>query len=93
MALLGWVPGTEAGLPDKSQPRFIHNTSGRFECRWATVHVQQDSPAIMLKVCQAPLLLLPVPASLSVIASISRHSCMTLCSHKAKQELQWGASY
>lgn len=50
MALLGWVPGTEAHLPDPSQPRFIHNTSGRFESRWATVHVQEDSPAIMLKV-------------------------------------------
>ena len=31
MALLGWVPGTgEAGpLPDTSQPRFVHNSSGR----------------------------------------------------------------
>ena len=51
MALLGWVPGSEARLPDTSQPRFIYNTSGRFECRWATVHIKQDSPAIMLKVC------------------------------------------
>lgn len=50
MALLGWVPGTESQLADPAQPRFIHNTSGRFESRWATVQVQQDSPAIMLKV-------------------------------------------
>ncbi|DBA68000.1 hypothetical protein WJX79_010614 [Trebouxia sp. C0005] len=49
MALLGWVPGTEAQLPDPAQPRFIHNTSGRFESRWATVQIQEDSPAIMLK--------------------------------------------
>lgn len=50
MALLGWVPGTESQLADPSQPRFIHNTSGRFESRWATVQIQEDSPAIMLKV-------------------------------------------
>ncbi len=50
MALLGWVPGTEAQLADPAQPRFIHNTSGRFESRWATVQIQKDSPAIMLKV-------------------------------------------
>ncbi|KAL3143377.1 hypothetical protein ABBQ38_002205 [Trebouxia sp. C0009 RCD-2024] len=49
MALLGWVPGTESQLADPAQPRFNHNTSGRFESRWATVQVQQDSPAIMLK--------------------------------------------
>ena len=58
MALLGWVPGTESQLADPAQPRFIHNTSGRFESRWATVQVQQDSPAIMLKV--TPPLLLPL---------------------------------
>ena len=56
MALLGWVPGTESQLADPAQPRFIHNTSGRFESRWATVQIQQDSPAIMLKV--SPTLLL-----------------------------------
>lgn len=52
MALLGWVPGTESQLADPAQPRFIHNTSGRFESRWATVQIQEDSPAIMLKVSQ-----------------------------------------
>lgn len=31
MALLGWVPGTgqQGPLPDTSQPRFVHNSSGR----------------------------------------------------------------
>lgn len=57
MALLGWVPGAEeaqAGtsgrLPDLAQPRFVHNTSGRFESRWATVTVLPGSPAVLLKV-------------------------------------------
>lgn len=36
-------------LPDLEQPRFIHNTSGRFECRWTNVQIL-DSPAVMLKV-------------------------------------------
>lgn len=45
-ALLGWVPWP--GLPDECQPRFIRNTSGRFESRWATVKIL-PSPAIMLK--------------------------------------------
>lgn len=58
MALLGWVPGTESQLADPAQPRFIHNTSGRFESRWATVQIQLDSPAIMLKVSCTLLLLL-----------------------------------
>jgi phosphoribosylformylglycinamidine synthase len=43
--LLGWVPWQ--GLAAETQPRFIHNRSGRFESRWTTVRVQ-DSPAIML---------------------------------------------
>ncbi len=48
MALLGWVPGT-GNLPDAAQPRFVRNQSGRFESRFATVTVQEDSPAVMLK--------------------------------------------
>lgn len=53
MALLGWVPGgladvTGGLLPDVRQPRFVHNTSGRFECRWAHVTVQ-PSPSVLLK--------------------------------------------
>jgi phosphoribosylformylglycinamidine synthase len=46
MALLGWIPWK--GIPDKSQPRFIQNQSGRFESRFSTVHIL-PSPAIMLK--------------------------------------------
>jgi phosphoribosylformylglycinamidine synthase len=44
--LLGWVPWR--GLAADKQPRFVHNTSGRFESRWTTVRVQ-DSPAMMLR--------------------------------------------
>ncbi len=46
MALLGWVPWR--GIADEAQPRFIHNLSGRFESRFATVRIDR-SPAIMLK--------------------------------------------
>ncbi|NWF93192.1 MAG: phosphoribosylformylglycinamidine synthase [Syntrophaceae bacterium] len=45
-ALLGWVPWT--GIPDRQQPRFVQNLSGRFESRWVTVKIL-DSPAIMFK--------------------------------------------
>ena len=45
MALLGWVPGED--LPDTSQPRFVHNTSGRFESRFSTVRIGTSS-AVML---------------------------------------------
>jgi phosphoribosylformylglycinamidine synthase len=47
MALLGWVPGI-ADLAIEKQPRFIRNTSGRFESRFPTVRID-ESPAIMLK--------------------------------------------
>ncbi len=46
MALLGWVPWQ--GIPDKFQPRFIQNKSGRFESRFAMVKILK-SPAVMLK--------------------------------------------
>ena len=46
MALLGWVPWR--GIPDRVQPRFIQNKSGRFESRFSTVCIL-DSPAIMLR--------------------------------------------
>ncbi|KAL3581577.1 hypothetical protein D5086_015909 [Populus alba] len=53
MALLGWVPGPQVGDVfgtggDPSQPRFVHNESGRFECRFTSVTIE-DSPAIMFK--------------------------------------------
>ena len=44
--LLGWVPWQ--GIEPERQPRFIHNLSGRFESRWATVKVL-PSQAIMLQ--------------------------------------------
>jgi phosphoribosylformylglycinamidine synthase len=46
LAHLGWVPGTESSgvLPLEQQPRFVHNTSGRFESRWVTVRIN-PSPA------------------------------------------------
>jgi phosphoribosylformylglycinamidine synthase len=50
MALLGFVPA-EGGLGDTSdeqQPRFIHNESGRFESRWVTVGIDENTPAVML---------------------------------------------
>ena len=44
--LLGWVPWS--GIPENQQPRFIQNTSGRFESRWVSVKIL-ESPAIMFK--------------------------------------------
>lgn len=53
MALLGWIPGPQVGGAlgaggDPSQPRFVHNESGRFECRFTSVKIK-DSPAMMFK--------------------------------------------
>ncbi|KAL6009834.1 hypothetical protein ACLOJK_000264 [Asimina triloba] len=53
MALLGWVPGSQLGGVlgaggDKSQPRFVHNESGRFECRFTSVTIG-ESPSIMFR--------------------------------------------
>ncbi|HSX24652.1 MAG TPA: phosphoribosylformylglycinamidine synthase [Candidatus Andersenbacteria bacterium] len=45
MALLGWVPWK--GIEGEKQPRFVHNTSGRFESRWAQVEIL-PSPSILL---------------------------------------------
>lgn len=50
MALLGWIPGIESHkIESKSQPRFLHNASGRFESRYVSVQIQENSPSIMLK--------------------------------------------
>ncbi len=46
LALLGWVPWS--GIETAVQPRFIHNASGRFESRFATVKIL-ESPSIMLR--------------------------------------------
>lgn len=45
MALLGWVP--MKGIAIEKQPRFVHNTSGRFECRWTQVEILK-SRAVLL---------------------------------------------
>jgi phosphoribosylformylglycinamidine synthase len=45
MALLGWVPWK--GIDGAKQPRFVHNTSSRFESRWAQVEVL-PSPSVLL---------------------------------------------
>ncbi|KAL5799941.1 hypothetical protein ACOSQ4_032825 [Xanthoceras sorbifolium] len=57
MALLGWVPGPQVGGVlssggDPSQPRFVHNESGRFECRFTSVTIK-DSPAVMFRGMEA----------------------------------------
>lgn len=41
MALLGVVPWE--GLSGRRQPRFVHNTSGKFESRWSRVKVEPSS--------------------------------------------------
>jgi len=46
MALLGWVPGGE--VSEASQPRFVHNHSGRFESRFVQVKIL-PSPAVLLR--------------------------------------------
>ena len=45
MALLGWIPWQ--GIVGPSQPRFIHNTSTRFESRWTQVEIL-PSPSVLL---------------------------------------------
>jgi phosphoribosylformylglycinamidine synthase len=45
MPLLGWVP--YYNLPDDQKPRFVKNTSERFESRFVTVTIF-ESPSIML---------------------------------------------
>lgn len=46
MSLLGWVPWRNIEL--KEQPRFIENTSRRFESRWVSVKIQK-SPSIFFQ--------------------------------------------
>ena len=46
MALLGWIPWQ--GIEDTTQPRFIHNSSGRFESRFSSVKIL-PGPSVMLK--------------------------------------------
>jgi phosphoribosylformylglycinamidine synthase len=53
MALLGVLPWQ--GIPETKQPRFIQNTSQRFESSWITVKIS-ESPAIMLKGMEGSIL-------------------------------------
>lgn len=46
LALLGWIPWP--GIEGTKQPRFIRNSSERFESRWVNVKIK-NSPAVMLK--------------------------------------------
>ena len=46
MTLLGWVPGGKVN--EASQPRFVHNHSGRFESRFVQVKIL-PSPAVLLR--------------------------------------------
>jgi phosphoribosylformylglycinamidine synthase len=46
MALLGWIPWR--GIPETAQPRFIRNSSGRFESRWARVRIE-PSPSVLFR--------------------------------------------
>lgn len=47
MALLGRVPFSD-GMKTESQPRFIHNDSGRYESRFSSVRIE-ESTSIMLR--------------------------------------------
>lgn len=53
MANIGWLP--YRNIPVDSQPRFVHNTSGRFESRWAGVKVL-PSPSILLRGMEGSIL-------------------------------------
>ncbi len=53
MAFLGIVPWQ--GIPENEQPRFIRNTSGRFESHWGMVRIS-ESPSIMLKGMEGSIL-------------------------------------
>jgi len=53
MAFLGIVPWQ--GIPEEAQPRFIKNTSERFESHWGTVRIF-ESPSIMLKGMEGSIL-------------------------------------
>jgi phosphoribosylformylglycinamidine synthase len=53
MALIGWVPWSD--ITERQQPRFIENTSGRFESRWAQVRIIQ-SPSILFQGMEGSIL-------------------------------------
>jgi len=45
MALLGWVPWRD--IPTPSQPRFVHNASGRFESRFCMVKIVPSNSILL----------------------------------------------
>lgn len=52
MALLGWVPfssedGSDSGVSMEEQPRFTHNSSGRFESRWSALKVMPTNAVLL----------------------------------------------
>lgn len=49
MALLERIPFSPDEVKSTSQPRFIHNESGRYESRFSAVAINEGSPAIMLQ--------------------------------------------
>lgn len=49
MALLGRIPFSPSELDGEAQPRFVHNESGRYESRFSTVRIAEDTPSIMLR--------------------------------------------
>ena len=55
--LLGWVPWR--GIAPEMQPRFVHNTSGRFESRWSTVRVL-PSRSVLLRGMEGLVFGIPV---------------------------------
>ncbi len=46
MANIGWIP--YKGIEEDSQPRLLHNQSGRFESRWVGVRITR-SPSVLLR--------------------------------------------
>jgi len=56
-SLVGLTPQqtSSSSLAEVEQPRFVHNTSGRFESRWSAVKVEA-SPSIFLKDMQGSTL-------------------------------------
>ena len=55
--LLGWVPWR--GIAPEVQPRFVHNTSGRFESRWSVVRVL-PSRSVLLRGMEGLVFGIPV---------------------------------
>ena len=55
MSILGWIGDEDTKDGKRSGICLDHNLSERFECRWATVRIE-NSPSIMLKDMQDSVL-------------------------------------